>query len=63
MRRMCIGYTQKELAKALGVTQAALASWERGDAVPSRQRLPDLCRCLEVDIDELLEILGDTLNV
>ena len=58
-----MGYTQKDLAEALGVTQAALACWERGDGVPSRQRLPDLCRCLDVDIDELLEILGDTLNV
>lgn len=48
------GISQKELAKRLGTTQAAVSSWERGIRFPThagRKKIKDLTGC---DTSELL---------
>lgn len=38
------GLTQADVAKALGVTQAAISIWERGDGKPKLEKIPTLAR-------------------
>jgi transcriptional regulator with XRE-family HTH domain len=38
-----LDYSQKELAKLIGVTQMALSKWERGERNPSRNNIKKLC--------------------
>lgn len=56
-RRTVKELTQAELADRLGVTQSAVAQWERGRVTPSATRLRDLADVLEVAPAELLELL------
>ena len=47
------GLTQAGLAEALGVTQACVAMWETGKALPNSDKLPKLAEVLGCTIDEL----------
>nr|DAY82429.1 MAG TPA: Helix-turn-helix XRE-family like protein [Caudoviricetes sp.] len=38
------GLTQVDVAKALGVTQAAISAWERGDGKPKLEKISILAR-------------------
>lgn len=53
--RKGMGYTQVELAKALGVSQQAVARWEKGDAEPSLAMLRDLATIMGTSVDDLVE--------
>ena len=48
-------YTQKELAKKIGVTDRAVSKWERGLGCPDISLLEDLSSILGVSISELLK--------
>ncbi len=48
-----IGLTQVGLAEALGVTQACVAMWENGKALPNSDKLPKLAEVLGCTIDDL----------
>ena len=48
-------YTQKELAKMIGVTDRAVSKWERGLGCPDISLLEDLSNILGVTISELLK--------
>ena len=54
------GFTQKELAERLGVTDKAVSRWENGHGFPDIESLEPLARELEVTLLELLhgEMLG-----
>lgn len=52
-RRKAAGLTLTDVAERLGVTQQAIGRWERGEALPSADRLPDLAAALGCSIDEL----------
>ena len=52
-RRKAAGLTQEALAAAVGCTYQAVGAWERGDVIPSAEKLPDLARALGCSIDEL----------
>ena len=49
------GYTQKDLAKRIGVTDRAVSKWERGLGCPDVSLLEDLSSVLDVSISELLK--------
>lgn len=52
----------QETADACGMDKAALWRYFNGDVRPSIDRLPNLCRGLQVSLDELLIALGVEIN-
>ena len=54
------GYTQKQLAEAVGVTQQAVAKWETDKASPDPEMLQKISSILNVTVDSLLD--GATPN-
>ncbi len=47
------GYTQEDLAQALGVTSQAVSRWESGGGYPDMNLIPSLANFFGVTIDEL----------
>lgn len=47
------GFTQADLGKVLGVTQAVVSFWEIGRNLPEASKLPDLARALGCTVDDL----------
>lgn len=54
-RRREKGYTQKDLANRLFVSDKAVSKWERGQSLPDISLLVPLAECLDVTVTELLE--------
>lgn len=54
VRRRELGYTQKELADKLHVSDKAVSRWETGKGFPEISILEDLSRVLELSLDEIL---------
>ena len=52
-QRIALGITQEQLAKQLGVTQGAIAQWEKGVTNPSFKMLPRLAEALGISVDKL----------
>ena len=48
------GYTQEDLAEKLGVTSKSISRWENGNTMPDYSLLKDLCRELDINVNELL---------
>lgn len=48
------GFTQKELASAIGVTEQAISQYERGTRTPTLELLKNIAKTLEVRVDELI---------
>ena len=48
----------QEAAEACGIDKAALWCYFNGDVRPSMERLPKLCKGLQVSLDELLVALN-----
>lgn len=46
--------TQLALADYMGVSYQAVSNWERGNSMPDISKLEDLCRILDVTVEELL---------
>jgi transcriptional regulator with XRE-family HTH domain len=49
------GYTQKQLAEVVGVTQQAVAKWETNKALPDPEMLQKISSILNVMVDTLLD--------
>lgn len=49
------GYTQKQLADVVGVTQQAVAKWETNKASPDPEMLQKISSILNVTVDTLLD--------
>ena len=49
------GYTQRDFAKALGVTEAAVSYWIDGKRAPSVYSLINMSYLLHITIDELVD--------
>lgn len=46
--------TQKQVAEALGISQAVVANWERGKRSPSVSRLMELANLYNTSLDKLV---------
>lgn len=58
------GWTQKELAEILHVSDKTVSRWERDESLPDLFLIPEIARLYGITSDELLrgEILADTLK-
>ncbi|MEM6397769.1 MAG: helix-turn-helix transcriptional regulator [Bacteroidota bacterium] len=64
--RKKLGMTQEELGEAVGVTNAVIGKWERGDSSPTPEALAWLADTLLVTIDDLVlanKETGETLHL
>lgn len=52
-RRKAAGLTLDELGARLGCSGAAVGMWERGETLPSADRLPDIASALHCSVDDL----------
>lgn len=52
-RKQC-GYSQKDLASQLFVTQQAVGKWERGEATPNPEAIIKMAKIFGVSTDALL---------
>ena len=59
-KRIENGYSQKDLAQMLYVTESAVSKWERGVTYPDITMISDLCKVLGVTEHELIESSHDT---
>ena len=58
-RRVERGYSQKDLAELLFVTEGAVSKWERGISYPDITLIGDICRALEISEHELITASTD----
>jgi transcriptional regulator with XRE-family HTH domain len=54
-RRKDKGYTQRQLADMLSISDKTVSKWERGNGFPEVSLLLPLCEKLEISVNELLE--------
>ena len=52
--RKAKGLTQASLAEKLGITDRAVSKWENGKSLPDASIMLELCKLLEIDVNELL---------
>ena len=60
-RRKLKNLTQLELAEKLHITDRAVSKWENGRAMPDSAIMIDLCKQLEISVNELL--CGEVLKM
>ena len=53
--RMSKGYSQKEMAEFVNVTQPTICAYESGRAKPHLNTLKQLARALNVSVDDLVD--------
>jgi DNA-binding XRE family transcriptional regulator len=51
--RVNAGLTQKEAAKALGVSETTVMKWEKGASVPLADKFVEMCRLYNVSMDDV----------
>ena len=56
-RRLKLNLTQRELAKLIGVTAAAISLWETGRLNPRKDRLPKIAEALGYPVRTLINSL------
>ncbi|MGH8603167.1 MAG: helix-turn-helix transcriptional regulator, partial [Gammaproteobacteria bacterium] len=62
-RRKTVGFTQETLAEQLGVDSTTVRRWESGETEtgPQPWLRPKLARCLQVSVEQLEELLHETI--
>ena len=58
--RISKNMTQSNLADELGVSYQAVSNWERGNSLPDISKYEDLCRILDLKLEDLLGGGSDT---
>ncbi len=53
------GYTQKEIAKKLNISEGNITNWKKGENLPSVDILFNLCTILQESADYLLGLTND----
>ena len=51
--RVNAGFSQKEVAISLGISNKTLSSWENGDTFPSVEKIERLCELYNLSYDEI----------
>ena len=51
--RVNAGYTQKEAAQMLKISNTTLGKWENGETYPSADKIHDICELYDIGIDHL----------
>lgn len=57
--RNALGLKQKEMADELGMEQYYYASVERGERVPSRDKLMDICSYFDITLNDIATYSGE----
>ena len=57
------GFTQEQIAEALGVSVSAVHKWESGKAIPELEMLVDIAEFFETSVDALLNYGWKKLNM
>ncbi len=57
------GYSQEELAQALGLSRQAVSKWERAESSPDTDNLICLARLYGMSLDELLNTSETTKEI
>lgn len=52
--------TQRQLADLLGISDKTISKWETGKGMPDLTLIPQICRILEINVNELLS--GEALS-
>ena len=60
-RRKKNGFTQMQLAEQLNITDRAVSKWETGRAMPDTSVMPELCRILNISLNDLFS--GEVVSV
>jgi len=53
--------TQSELAEKLNITDRAISKWENGNCMPDAGTMPELCKILDISINDLFS--GEEVNM
>ena len=53
--RVRVGYSQRDLANLLGISDAAVCKWETGKATPTTANLINMARLFGVSLDALTQ--------
>lgn len=51
--RVNAGYTQKQAAQALGVSESTVIKWEKGSSVPLADKFVEMCQLYNVSMDDV----------
>ena len=61
--RINAGLTQKEAAKALGISNKTLHSWEKGDTSPSAEHIDAICDLYKLSYNDINFLPSNSLKV
>lgn len=59
--RVNAGFTQKEAAEKLGISNATLCKWEQGSSMPNIQQVQQICDLYAVSYDNLIFLVEHPL--
>lgn len=59
--RVNAGYSQKEAAVLLGVSNKTLGNWENGISFPPANKIPEICDLYAVDYNHINFLPNDSL--
>lgn len=59
--RVNAGFTQKEVAEKLGISNATVCKWEQGSSMPNIQQVQQICELYDVSYDNLIFLTGNPL--
>lgn len=59
--RVNAGFTQKEAAEKLGISNATLCKWEQGSSMPNIQQVQQICDLYGVSYDNLIFLVEHPL--
>lgn len=59
--RVNAGYTQKEVAEKLGVSNKTVNNWEKGTSYPKADKVDAICKLYGVSYDHIIFLPNNSL--